>query len=164
MVPVARILVATDFSEPAATALKWAATLAQEFDGRLIVLHVVPEPYAYPWGSEMSTMPLTEILAQTEKDADDRLREIAAGIHLPRGPVITRVVIGTPVDQILETIAAENIDLVVLGTHGRGMVGHLLLGSVVERVVRRSPVPVLSVHGETRALELKRDASAVARN
>jgi hypothetical protein len=43
----------------------------------------------------------------------------------------------------------------VLGTHGRGMVGHLLLGSVAERVVRRSPVPVLTVHGEKRSAELK---------
>ena len=164
MIPLARILIPTDFSEPAAAALKWAETLAREFNGRLILLHVVPEPYAYPWGSEISAMPLTDILAQTEKETDEQLRQIAAGIQLPSGPVTTRVVIGSPVEQILETVAAEQIDLIVLGTHGRGMVGHLLLGSVVERVVRRSPVPVLTVHGESRAAELRREAVATARN
>ena len=52
-----------------------------------------------------------------------------------------------PVSEILDAIANDGIDLVVMGTHGRGMVEHVLLGSVAERVVRRSPVPVLTVHG-----------------
>jgi nucleotide-binding universal stress UspA family protein len=164
MIPIKRILVPTDFSEPAAAALKWATTLAQEFDGQLYLLHVVPEPYAYPWGSELSTMPLTDILAQSEQSAQERMRHLAAETHLPVDRVITRAVIGTPVDQILATVAEQNIDLVVLGTHGRGMVGHLLLGSVAERVIRRSPVPVLTLHGDARNLELKRAAAATASN
>ena len=164
MIPVKRILVPTDFSDPAASALKWASTLAKEFDGQLYLLHVVPEPYAYPWGSELSTIPLTDILAQSEEAAEERLHQLAVETTLPPDRVITRAVIGTPVDQILATITEHKIDLVVLGTHGRGMVGHLLLGSVAERLVRRSPVPVLTVHGETRNEELKRAAAAAASN
>lgn len=164
MVPIKRILVPTDFSEPAAAALKWATTLAREFDGQLYLLHVVPEPYAYPWGSELSTMPLTDILAQTEQSADERLRQLAAETQLPPDRVVTRTVIGTPVDQILATIAENGVDLVIVGTHGRGMVGHLLLGSVAERLIRRSPVPVLTVHGDARSAELKREAAATAGN
>ena len=164
MVPIKRILVPTDFSEPAAAALKWATTLAREFDGQLYLLHVVPEPYAYPWGSELSTMPLTDILAQSEQSAEERMRQLAAETQLPLDRVVTRAVIGTPVDQILAAVAEHNIDLVVLGTHGRGMVGHLLLGSVAERVIRRSPAPVLTVHGEARNAELKREAAATAGN
>jgi nucleotide-binding universal stress UspA family protein len=53
------------------------------------------------------------------------------------------------VDHILTLVDEEKIDLVILGTHGRGLVGHLLIGSVAERVVRRSAVPVLTVHGDT---------------
>jgi nucleotide-binding universal stress UspA family protein len=147
MIPIHRILVPTDFSEPAAAALTWASTLAREFDSRLYLLHVVPEPYAYPWGTELSTLPLNDILAQSEEAARQRLAELAADTQLPAGHVITRAVVGTPVDQVLALIKDEQIDLVVLGTHGRGLVGHLLLGSVAERVVRRSPVPVLTVHG-----------------
>jgi len=151
MIPIHRILVATDFSEPAQAALNWAATLARELGSQLYLLHVVPEPYAYPWGTELSMLPLNDILAQSEQAAHQRLEELAATTRLPAGRTVARSVVGTPVDQILGIVADERIDLVVLGTHGRGMVGHLLLGSVAERVVRRSPVPVLTVHGEHRA-------------
>jgi universal stress protein A len=147
MIPIHRILVPTDFSEPAAAALKWATTLAREFDSQLYLLHVVPEPYAYPWGTELSTLPLNDILAQSEEAARQRLGELAADTALPAGRVVTTAVVGTPVDQVLALVKDEQIDLIVLGTHGRGLVGHLLLGSVAERVVRRSPVPVLTVHG-----------------
>jgi nucleotide-binding universal stress UspA family protein len=164
MIPIKRILVPTDFSEPAAAALNWAATLAREFDAHLYLVHVVPEPYAYPWGSELSTMPLTDILAQTEQSAVERLHQLAAEARLPIDRVVTRAVIGTPVDQILARIAEDHIDLVIVGTHGRGMVGHLLLGSVAERLIRRSPVPVLTVHGDARNAELKREAAATAGN
>ena len=164
MIPVKRILVPTDFSEPAEAALKWATMLAREVDAQLYLLHVVPEPYAYPWGSELSTMPLTDILAESERSADERMHQLAAETGLPVERVVTRSVIGTPVDQILATVAEQNIDLVVLGTHGRGLVGHLLLGSVAERVIRRSPVPVLTMHGDARNAELKRAAAATASN
>ena len=156
MVPIHRILVPTDFSEPAQAALKWAATLAREFKAQLYLLHVVPEPYAYPWGTELSTLPMTDILAQSEEASRERLKELAATTQLPADRVITRAVIGTPVDQVLVMVNDQQIDLVVLGTHGRGLVGHLLLGSVAERVVRRSPVPVLTVHGDTPANEAGR--------
>ena len=148
MVPIHRILVPTDFSEPAQAALKWAATLAKEFDSRVHLLHVVPEPYAYPWGTELSSLPLNEILAQSEEAAKQRLGELATEIGLAADRVTITAMVGTPVDQIITTIKEDKIDLVVLGTHGRGPVGHLLLGSVAERVVRRSPVPVLTVHGD----------------
>jgi nucleotide-binding universal stress UspA family protein len=148
MIPIHRILVPTDFSEPAAAALKWAATLAKEFDSRIYLLHVVPEPYAYPWGTELSSLPLNEILAQSEEAARQRLGELAAETGLPADRLSTTAIVGTPVDQVLTLVKEQKIDLVVLGTHGRGLVGHLLLGSVAERVVRRSPVPVLTVHGD----------------
>jgi len=160
MIPIQRILVPTDFSEPAASALKWATTLAKDLGGQLFLLHVVPEPYAYPWGTELSTLPLNDILAQSEKAAEERLQQLAAETGLATDRVVTRTVVGTPVDQILGLINDERIDLVVLGTHGRGMVGHLLLGSVAERMVRRSPVPVLTVHGEGRDAALRRAAVA----
>ena len=147
MIPIHRILVPTDFSEPANAALKWATTLAKEFDSRLFLLHVVPEPYAYPWGTELSSLPLNEILTQSEEAARQRLGEMGAETGLPADRVTTHAVVGTPVDQVIAVVKEHKIDLVVLGTHGRGPVGHFLLGSVAERVVRRSPVPVLTVHG-----------------
>jgi len=158
MVPIQNILGPTDFSEPAEAALRWATTLAKEFNSRLHLLHVVPEPYAYPWGTELSTLPLTDILAQSEQAARERLDQLATQCDLPRDRIVVHAAIGTPVDQVLAYVAAEHVDLVVLGTHGRGMVGHLLLGSVAERVVRRSPVPVLTVHGAPQAASLRAEA------
>ena len=150
MIPIHRILVATDFSEPAQAALNWGATLARDLGCQLHLLHVVPEPYAYPWGNEMAMLPLPEILAQSEQTSRRQLDELVSLTKLPADRTKTTAIVGTPVDQILAYVSAEHIDLVVLGTHGRGLVGHLLLGSVAERIVRRSPVPVLTVHGEAR--------------
>ena len=160
MIPIKNILVPTDFSEPADAALSYARTMAAEFGSRLHLLHVVPEPNLLPWGSELSTVPFADLLTQTEMAARERLTDIAAGLTELPEKVTVEARIGTPVDRVLSYIDEHHIDLVVMGTHGRGLVGHLLLGSVAERVVRRSPVPVLTVHG-TPAAAGARPAAAV---
>jgi nucleotide-binding universal stress UspA family protein len=147
MVAIQRILVPTDFSEPAEAALRYARALAGEFGSTLHLMHVVPEPYVYPWGTEVSTLPLVDLLTQSEKQAGERLKTLVDETGAMKGRVKTATAIGTPVDRILQYQADEGIDLIVMGTHGRGAVGHLLLGSVAERIVRRSPVPVLTVKG-----------------
>ena len=147
MMTIRTILVPTDFSEPAEAALQYALALAQPFGSRVHLLHVVPEPYVYPWGTEMSTLPLAELLAQAEAGAGQRLSEIAAGVPAAAGGVNSSTAVGPPVDRILDYVREHAVDLIVMGTHGRGRVGHLLLGSVVERVIRRATVPVLTVHG-----------------
>jgi nucleotide-binding universal stress UspA family protein len=148
MVSIRQILVPTDFSDPAGAALKYARALAEEFGSHLHIFHVVPEPYVYPWGTEISTLPLADLLAQSETLSNTRLAELIPKDQAPAGGLTTSTAIGTPVDRILDYITDSHIDLVVMGTHGRGPVGHLLLGSVAERIVRRSPVPVLTVKGE----------------
>ncbi len=145
MIPIRQILVPMDFSDPAAAALKYAQTLAEEFGSHLHILHVVPEPYLYPWGTEISTLPLADLLAQSEALAKTRLGELVPPSAAPKGGLTASTDTGNPVEHILDYIKDARIDLVVMGTHGRGAVGHLLLGSVAERIVRRSPVPVLTV-------------------
>lgn len=147
MVAIRRILVPTDFSEPAEAALRYARALAEEFGSTLHLMHVVPEPYIYPWGTEISTMPLVDLLTSSETQAAERLKTLAGDTGTLKDRVKTITAIGTPVDKILQQVADDGIDLVVMGTHGRGAVGHLLLGSVAERIVRRSAVPVLTVKG-----------------
>lgn len=146
-ISIRNILVPTDFSAPAEGAWRYAVTLAKLFRSRLHVLHVVAEPYAYPWGSnEMSTLPMADYLAQAEESARERLATFVAAStgHGRRVRAVTKV--GAPVEQILEYADAQKIDLIVIGTHGRGLVGQMLLGSVAERVVRRAKMPVLTVH------------------
>jgi nucleotide-binding universal stress UspA family protein len=147
MVAIRRILVPTDFSEPADAALRYGRALAEEFGSALHLIHIVPEPYIYPWGTEISTMPLVDLLTQSEAQAGERLRTQIDDTGALKGRIKTSTAIGTPVDKILQCVADDGIDLIVMGTHGRGAVGHLLLGSVAERIVRRSPVPVLTVKG-----------------
>ncbi len=148
MVPIRRILVPTDFSEPAGAALLYARALAEKFDSELHLLHVVPEPYVYPWGTEVSTLPLVDLLAHSETQAAERLEALVPASDALAGRVTTLAAIGSPVDRMLQYVSDVGIDLVVMGTHGRGAIGHLLLGSVAERMVRRSPVPVLTIKGE----------------
>ena len=154
MIAIQNILVPTDFSEPAEAALEYAKTLAQEFGSRVHLLHVVSEPYVYPWGTDLPTIPIADLLSQSEEAASERLTQLAQAATGLAGRVTVETEVGTPVERILDYVGTHKIDLVVIGTHGRGMVGHLLLGSVAERVVRRSQVPVLTVHSTPRALSV----------
>jgi nucleotide-binding universal stress UspA family protein len=147
MLTIQRILVPTDFSQPGDAALIYAKELAEKFDARLQLLHVVALPTFYPMGPEAAAFPMAELLTETEAAARNTLEEQARGTGLPADRVTVRTAVGTPVSEILDAIAYNGIDLVVMGTHGRGMVEQMFLGSVAERVVRRSPVPVLTVHG-----------------
>jgi nucleotide-binding universal stress UspA family protein len=140
---VRHILVPTDFSDPADRAWRYARSLARLFKCRLHVLHVVAPPYLYDgWGTEGAALPMWKLMAEIEGDAKKRLEKLASR------PVLTSAVTGSVVEEILKYVSKHRIDLVVMGTHGRGFVEHALLGSVAERVVQRSPVPVLTVRGK----------------
>ena len=147
MMTIQKILVPTDFSQPADAALIYAKELAEKFGAGLQLLHVIAMPTYYPMGPEAAAVPMAELTIETEAAARNTLEELARGTGLPVDRLRVRTTVGTPVSEILDTIAEHDIDLIVMGTHGRGMVEHMLLGSVAERVVRRSPVPVLTVHG-----------------
>jgi nucleotide-binding universal stress UspA family protein len=155
MIPIKNILVPTDFSEPATAAIEYATAFATEFGATMHLLHVVPEPYAFPWGTQLPNLPAATLLTESEEAAREHLDQVARTTGLPKNRTMTHAVIGSPVQRILEYVIQKDISLIVMGTHGRGTVEHLLLGSVVERVVRRSPTPVFTVHGPTRAQELR---------
>ena len=95
MVAIRRILVPTDFSEPAEAALNYARALADEFSSTLHLMHIVPEPYVYPWGTEISTMPLVDLLTQSETQAADRLKALADETGF-KDRVKTATAIGAP--------------------------------------------------------------------
>jgi nucleotide-binding universal stress UspA family protein len=146
MIAMRNILVPTDFSESAAAALTYAKALATEFNSRLHILHVVATPQV-GWATETSTSSWPTLLADLEASARAQLEKQVPADDPLAGCVTRAAVIGVPVEQILEYVATNSIDFIVMGTHGRGLVGHMFLGSVAERVVRRSVVPVLTVHG-----------------
>ncbi|MXY26186.1 MAG: universal stress protein [Acidobacteria bacterium] len=136
-----RILVPTDFSETAQHALDYARDLAQTFGAEVHLLHVVPDPVAQGWAGEATGMVIPDLLRTWEADSDQRLQDIAI-----EGVTIERVTaVGHDFVEILKYASGNGIDLIVMGTHGRGAVKHMLLGSVAEKVVRKAPCPVLTV-------------------
>jgi nucleotide-binding universal stress UspA family protein len=90
---------------------------------------------------------MVKLMMDEQASARGALEDLARKIGFAHDRFTIQTPVGIPATEILDAIKARSIDLVVMGTHGRGVVEHLLLGSVAERVVRRSPVPVLTMRG-----------------
>lgn len=137
------IVVPVDFSETSDTALTHARDLAAKFQCSLHLLHVVQDPYTQPWGAEAYGVSLPNLLQEMERNAKVRLDSlIPASDELQ---VIKVVKVGSPFVEIVRYAADQKADLIVMGTHGRGAVAHMFLGSVAEKVVRKAGCPVLTV-------------------
>lgn len=144
MTPIRKILCPTDFSDVAEHAVVYARDLAEKLDAKLVLLHVyelfrlalpVEGAVAAPptWAGELS-------------DRCQRMLEDTASRYRGGGVAVTTLLrVGRAADEIARVAESEGADLVVVGTHGRTGASRLLLGSVAERVVRTSTVPVLTV-------------------
>jgi nucleotide-binding universal stress UspA family protein len=146
MITLENILVATDFSEPSDAALRYGRALARSFNATLHVVHVVGNVSSIVYGADAYAIPIPEMQQEVEDAARTQLNDLL--IDNDAHPLPTRGVVLTsnaPAAAIVEYAGRERIDLVVTGTHGRGGVAHLLMGSVAERVVRTAPCPVLTV-------------------
>ena len=145
MISLKTILVATDFSEPSEVAVRYGRALAAAFHASLHVLHVVPDSLALPWATMADGLAMADVQRQWEREASERLQRLLPESERDalRTVLVTRS--GDPVRQVTAYANQIEADLVVLGTHGRGPVAHMLMGSVAERVVRTAPCPVLTV-------------------
>ena len=147
MIAPARILVPTDFGPTSGLALRYGRELARNFGSSLHVLHAISDLVT------LNTLPPTYVTdiagLQREREVAARKRlddELASGPG-KAGIKTTTVVMmsATPAAAIVSYADEQRIDLIVMGTHGRGAVAHLLLGSVAEKVVRTAHCPVLTV-------------------
>jgi nucleotide-binding universal stress UspA family protein len=150
MLMIRRIVAPTDFSEASRRAVEYATDLAERFGAELVLLHVVEIPPGLTATTLMRSGPdgrLEPIGDYLRSVALDTLRGVAAEPQ-KRGIAVQSVVeVGDADREIGRTADRLGADLVVLGTHGRTGLRHLLLGSVAERVVRASNVPVLTIRG-----------------
>lgn len=138
-----RILIPTDSSEPSEKAVREGCQLAKRL-GATVSLLYVNEPIAFMPFVGTQTVPYYEDWSREAKAAGEKALERAAQIAREEGvEAQTRLEEGRPVQQILE--AAKGHDLIVMGSHGRGGLDRLLLGSVTSGVLHRSPVPVLVI-------------------
>lgn len=145
MITLKRILVATDFSEAADAALGYGRELARTFGATLHVLHVADDVYV-KLGGDAFVAVLPELQQDIEQKARQRLAELLVDNDQPPLAVKAAVITASAAAlAIVDYAANTDIDLIVVGTHGRGAVAHLLMGSVAERVVRTARCPVLTV-------------------
>jgi universal stress protein A len=144
MMTIHRILVPFDFSEPSTRALDCAKVMAERFGATLDVMYVVPNPYlADPTGVSGPLPP--DFLDNLVEDARSGLDKSLPPADRERFKAGTIVKVGDARSEILAYAQSEHVDLIVMGTHGRGGMAHLVLGSVAERIVRAAPCPVLTV-------------------
>ncbi|HLV19262.1 MAG TPA: universal stress protein [Polyangiaceae bacterium] len=148
MLTIRRILVPVDFSSGSRGALQRAIAFAQKFGARIQVLHVWTSPSAVrpdlmAWMEGSGERPVAEIIEQqARQDLEQLVQSVTADA---RQLIDARLEAGDPVTTIVDIANSEGFDLLVLGTHGRSGLSHLLLGSVAEKVVRAAPCPVLTV-------------------
>jgi nucleotide-binding universal stress UspA family protein len=145
------LLVPIDFSDCSRVALEHAEALAEKFGASLDLLHVweIP-PYIPPEAMVGVPGGTTQTLSNTARThAEQQLRAFEAAVKQPTSRIRnSRLESGDPARTIVEIAEKEGYDLIVIGTHGRTGLGHLLMGSVAEKVLRRAHCPVFVVPGK----------------
>jgi nucleotide-binding universal stress UspA family protein len=137
------ILVPCDFSEYAEQAYVWAIALAEKWGAKIILLHAAQLFTSFGYPDSVYLLDLKKMEDEILADAEKRLGEFAVKKGSSSVVVETRAVTGDPFWEICQTAEQEHADLIVMGSHGRTGLAHVLLGSVAERVVRHAVCPVL---------------------
>ncbi len=147
MIQLARILLPTDFSEFSARATRYACALAEQFGSELHVLHVLEtiESMAPDFGMGLA---LPGRIVESKRAAEKALDGVVDTNWAAGRSIVKATVEGTPFLEIIRYAKQHDIDLIVVGTHGRSGLVHVLMGSVAEKVVRKAPCPVLTVRPE----------------
>lgn len=146
MISLKRILLPTDFSENSAVAVNYACALTEQFDSELHLLHVIETWVASVPESAMdlATFPMN-FLEKREEAALAELGDVLDAEWRKDRHTVRATRQGSPFVQIVRYARDNQVDLIVMGTHGHTGVPHMLIGSVAERVVRKAPCPVLTV-------------------
>jgi nucleotide-binding universal stress UspA family protein len=145
-IQVNNVLLPTDFSDLAKPATEFARDLAERYDAQLFCLHVVDDAYQYWSAIGPESLPIgpppEEMLdlgrTRLARFTDEYLGNMSK-------PVISHVAYGRPFAEIIAFAKEKQVDLIVMGTHGRGAIAHALLGSTTEKVVRKASCAVLTV-------------------
>jgi nucleotide-binding universal stress UspA family protein len=145
------LLVPTDFSESAATAVEQGRALATSFDAVLHVLSVVTEPLHKPWVTYAVASEFVPLVERLCADTDAHVRTLLPPDEIATGRIVVATAWGSPADEILKYARIHRVDLIVCGTHGHRGWHRFVLGSVAECVVRLAPCPVLTVHARRAA-------------
>ena len=148
------LLVAVDFTSYSEKALIFASELAEKIEARLLVLHVIHDPAEAP-GFYAQKGKKKKFLQSMEEAAEEMMERFLKKMRkeypdqIPIQEAEPLLVVGTPVTRILEIAKKKKVYMIVIGSHGRTGLSHLLIGSKAERVVQLSTIPVTVVKCET---------------
>jgi len=142
---IKRILFPTDFSEGAMNALPYAVDMVRHYGARLYMLHVMHDIAVS--GLHIPHVSLDVIHKEIEAEASKEIEKFGVMERQDIKNIEYVILRGVPYEEILKFVEKNNIDLIVMGTHGRKGLDRVLFGSVAERVVRNAPCPVLTVRG-----------------
>jgi len=143
MIHLKRILVPTDFSDSARHALTYGISFAEEYTAEVLLLHVV-ENLTVGYASDLFPVPMAEVYEEISGYAKAELAKLGSEVRAKGVAVRELVAQGKPSAEILRIAREETVDMIVLGTHGKGLLDRSLFGSTTERVVRKAPCPVLT--------------------
>ncbi len=141
------ILVAIDFSDSSDNAFQHALSIARKYSAKLIVLHVINEPVDLR-GFYVPHISFEKLEEEIEEGAKKMMDTFCAQHLNDYADYESVIVSGLPYEQVIDTAREKNADLIVMGTHGRTGLDHVLFGSTAAKVVRKSPIPVLTIRLE----------------
>lgn len=153
---IKKILVPIDFSDYSKNALKYAVNFAKIFNAEMFLIYVV-EPVIYPPDFSMGQIAIPSATLEMDERAKEELTKLAQQ-EIP-AEIKRQVIIktGKPFVEIIETASEDDIDLIIIATHGHSGVEHILFGSTAEKVVRKAPCPVLTIREPVKGFQFKNE-------
>lgn len=139
-----KILVPIDFSDYSKMALDYAVEFAKKFNSQLFLIYVI-EPIVYPSDFGLGQVPMSSIDMEIQSRAEDEMQKLI-NEKVPKETKVSWIIrVGKPFIEIINEAKEKDCDLIIIATHGHTGIEHILFGSTAEKVVRKSPIPVLVV-------------------
>ena len=156
---IKKVMVAVGFAESAGELVTYGAQIAESMEAELLIVNIINVRDVEAIGSvaamgyEIDSEHYVSGIKQERKQA---LNDILAGLSFPAHKMRAVFQIGHPVEELLKIAVREKVDLLVMGVRGRSDLEHVLVGSVAEKLFRRSPIPILSYRDEKSAARIKK--------
>jgi nucleotide-binding universal stress UspA family protein len=145
MIQLMKILLPTDFSAPSQNAARYAASFAEAYRAQVYLLHVIEGPTPLMMSEEAGLWEENPLHREIERGVAEEMKGALSQNSGKGLEVVPLTRHGRPFEEIVGTAREMDVDLIIMGTHGRSGLSHILLGSTAERVVRNAPCPVLTV-------------------
>ncbi|MDP4115461.1 MAG: universal stress protein [Bacteroidota bacterium] len=151
---IKKILVPIDFSDYSKNAFRYSIEFCKCFESEIILIYVI-EPVVYPPDFSMGQIAFPTVDMQMDKRALEELEKLAKS-EIPAGQKIRTIVkTGKPFIEIIDTAVEEDVDLIIISSHGHSGVQHIIFGSTAEKVVRKASCPVLTVRDPVKGFSYK---------